>query len=763
MKYEMTISVIWAWLVPQWYMEFAEYRSALQQSHLWGGRGDSSDATDDTVDNIDVDVDVDVDDDDDDDDDDDVRKHENSSSNSNSKTTQGQALEAARTRQAHQKAKTALYSGAGLAIWTMLVLYTITAVFVALPTRNLDRRANHIVTGFGRIVSSLLLAIFSVTIPRWMGVSYSSRKQQRKSPFYYQRQVECSLIELRFRVCWSFLGYFFLVYPIMIPYLGNIDPMTVPVCTIVGIVFGFGVLWSVWLARTIYASKKKLIASIVSVVLAALSAGAFEYGCYYIKYVWYPDGDLNFEDSSVLVTSFVCFGLILIVNYCIVMYTKWKISQALREGRSAMELQQRYTSEQFKPPKSIAASTKKLGMATAHAAVSSIMLPATTTTNKCKQYNNNNNNSNNNNTKNDTCDENGDTISAAATAAAAAKNDAQVGNSKTDVVVTAAPSSKIQELEQPLPEMNESDSGNDHDQDQDHDESTEMAAEEDELLASPASRSSLAHNNVDDSPWPLSKSAPPSITKLPSLHTQSTTTASTSRDIQNDDYALISLKDKENQRQEEQQQQPINSPPQEWCQQEDMYIEMALPVVVDPCIESGREEHDNDIISPRPPPLPLEFEENPSCWYMMRNNFCWGTCNHHEHRNYNYDDENPRSTCENVIFFAGWIFYGIVCSSHIYLAIINIGASLEQNSVRDALPGTFELLYPSNYTTGAMCAWNESSTPNGDIRTFDTLDEVYASNYSVIHCGSCANCSNWNDLSLQWTTKTYLAEVAQKW
>ena len=46
-----------------------------------------------------------------------------------------------------------------------------------------------------------------------------------------------------------------------------------------------------------------------------------------------------------------------------------------------------------------------------------------------------------------------------------------------------------------------------------------------------------------------------------------------------------------------------------------------------------------------------------------------------------------------------------------------------------------------------MCAWNESS-PNADIRTFTSLQAVYDANYTVVHCGACGDCSNWNDLSV---------------
>ena len=56
------------------------------------------------------------------------------------------------------------------------------------------------------------------------------------------------------------------------------------------------------------------------------------------------------------------------------------------------------------------------------------------------------------------------------------------------------------------------------------------------------------------------------------------------------------------------------------------------------------------------------------------------------------------------------------------------------------------------YNNGTMCAWDEP-TPNATIKTFDTLQAVYDANYSVVHCGACANCSNYPDMSLEYTTR----------
>jgi hypothetical protein len=135
----------------------------------------------------------------------------------------------------------------------MVVINTLIAILISLLTKHLDPRASKINTVFGRIVSSIILALFGIVIPRWMVLyinSFSTNKLHKYSLLYYSKvsTVHCSLKELKFRCCWSILSYSFLIYPIQITYFMNVDPMTIPVSTIISIVFGFLVLMDVWLA-----------------------------------------------------------------------------------------------------------------------------------------------------------------------------------------------------------------------------------------------------------------------------------------------------------------------------------------------------------------------------------------------------------------------------------------------------------------------------------------------------------------------------------
>ena len=96
------------------------------------------------------------------------------------------------------------------------------------------------------------------------------------------------------------------------------------------------------------------------------------------------------------------------------------------------------------------------------------------------------------------------------------------------------------------------------------------------------------------------------------------------------------------------------------------------------------------------------------------------------------------------------------------LTIFNIGATGQQDAARAQLEVSFQQLYPPSFQNGTMCGWNES-TPNATITTFDTLQDLYDANYSVVHCGACGACSNWNDLSIQYTKRALLAKEGRGW
>jgi len=127
-------------------------------------------------------------------------------------------------------------------------------------------------------------------------------------------------------------------------------------------------------------------------------------------------------------------------------------------------------------------------------------------------------------------------------------------------------------------------------------------------------------------------------------------------------------------------------------------------------------------------------------------------------------ERQPKSSADKILDCIKRFVCYVVSFLFLLATIINIGASYEQCKAKTALPITFRKLYPADYTTGTMCAWDKNGPPgpNTTIKEFETVKEVKDANYEIIHCGACGNCSNWNDIQLQYTSREYLAGITKK-
>lgn len=169
------------------------------------------------------------------------------------------------------------------------------------------------------------------------------------------------------------------------------------------------------------------------------------------------------------------------------------------------------------------------------------------------------------------------------------------------------------------------------------------------------------------------------------------------------------------------------------------------------------------------------YEDAPSYWKLFMTKlvdtypfFC-GCCLKKKHdvknisrKRLDYINE-AREISKLRKFFLGlkrfiWYFFSI---AFFLLTIVNIKATHEQCAAKNALEPTFKQLYPQDYNTGTMCAWDEPG-PNATIKEFDSVQAVNDANYKVVHCGSCGACSNWNDLQLQYTSRRVLAGITKK-
>jgi len=130
---------------------------------------------------------------------------------------------------------------------------------------------------------------------------------------------------------------------------------------------------------------------------------------------------------------------------------------------------------------------------------------------------------------------------------------------------------------------------------------------------------------------------------------------------------------------------------------------------------------------------------------------------------HNVTEIQPKSSADKILDSIKRFIWCVVSFLFFFSTIINIGASYEQCAAKNELQNTFNLLYPDDYNTGTMCAWEKNGQPGPDIsiKEFDTVQEVQDANYEVIHCGACGVCSNWNDIKLQYTTRRVLSGVTK--
>jgi hypothetical protein len=104
--------------------------------------------------------------------------------------------------------------GALVALTIIASVYCVSAGTISYATQNMDRRANAIVVGMGRIMSAVLFIFFAIEIPLWLDVI----DEAPQNIHFYQRQVTCSIAELRWRVCRSVLSHFFIMDFILLLY-----------------------------------------------------------------------------------------------------------------------------------------------------------------------------------------------------------------------------------------------------------------------------------------------------------------------------------------------------------------------------------------------------------------------------------------------------------------------------------------------------------------------------------------------------------------
>ena len=96
----------------------------------------------------------------------------------------------------------------------------------------------------------------------------------------------------------------------------------------------------------------------------------------------------------------------------------------------------------------------------------------------------------------------------------------------------------------------------------------------------------------------------------------------------------------------------------------------------------------------------------------------------------------------------------------LYFVAVSIGATLQQNGVREALPAVQEALY-NQMNEGPVCAFDNRGAES-NITTFPNKEAAHENGFLVVHCGACGACSSWENLIIEYTTRDSMAAAANE-
>ena len=130
---------------------------------------------------------------------------------------------------------------------------------------------------------------------------------------------------------------------------------------------------------------------------------------------------------------------------------------------------------------------------------------------------------------------------------------------------------------------------------------------------------------------------------------------------------------------------------------------------------------------------------NPSIWHLFKKRLC--------------------SKSDLVMFSQFEYYIGVIVSvASLFVVVVNIGATKQMDVVRKNFHTVHDTLY-GHMDQGPVCAFDRIG---GKVSTFDSSEAARTAGYKVGHCGACGQCSTWQDLRLQYTTRTYLAKESAR-
>ncbi|CAB9497039.1 expressed unknown protein [Seminavis robusta] len=602
------------------------------------------------------------------------------------------------------------------AIGISVFIYTVTALVLSLLTRNLDFRTSYIVVGLSNFVGSAFVFLLSFSAPRWLGIYSSQHSNGRRIPLGANLKTLC--IRVRLQVFHTFLK----VYPLTIPFFLGARPTTVPASVFIGSMLGFFLCLSIDFGNREIKDRKNLRKFALAVAGGFILASAylFSYGCSYVEEVW-GDNQAAADDNLVEGIAFLCWTVAGVLLHV----ATWKYSKMMvASGKH----------EKVKRPKTFFGSSVFISHRhldnpeSKHKSRFSMLLSGRSLFKSTRNTN-------------------------------SIQEPARTSNSSMDHhhsnhAVNSHPSIRHLQIEPPIVEEEEE------------------ASRSTSIREDPSS-SKLDHSTAkledDDDLENVHVSVSFEDEGQPDKNVEKNDTASTV--VENEEYKCRdSFVDEENN----------HRGPATVKEEENLDNQQQIDNYSNHDPLSGNSAHEfNERISctAGPPGVDLgsskleeeeeeeeELEEpDEEDWDMSKlhlvNVICCGlNCG---------PGGKKKPFAKRALNCCSWTFWFVLLAASLFFVVLLIGAQYQEKTVRRLLPRVNAILYDFQ-NEGEVCAFDArgESTLRAKVeatqRNFTNRDEAHSAGYSVLHCGACGACSNYNDLRQQYTTREILGQVALK-
>lgn len=291
--------------------------------------------------------------DDDDDDDDGLSSNSSSSSSAVGHLMNDTAAIITTKRNRHnndpslQAAYNSIRHASMQAILSSILVYTITAIGVSLNTRGLDPKVIAILIGASQFMTASMVFIVSAKVPQWIGFYHQGAIRLVKCSSNYSQHFEhinlhdnTNLQKLRSKVRLGVWFHFSKFYIILMPFYCGVQTATIPLSIVCGVVFGFMMMWAVFVVHAKYIHRRNIVSFATIFLLSIISALTFTRGMAWIQVVWKWNILMN-EDLLLVISFFTWLGLLVVVHALFIWHTlRTEESNSNSENNGNNEMEQ---------------------------------------------------------------------------------------------------------------------------------------------------------------------------------------------------------------------------------------------------------------------------------------------------------------------------------------------------------------------------------------------------------------------------------------